>query len=165
MNVDFINPFVESISSILSTMAQLSCERGQPYIKTDQQNLGVVSGLIPMVGDDVHGSLAISFSTATILTISSNMLGETIIELDDSCKDLTGEITNMLSGGARKILWQKGYNFEMSQPQIFTDQPIKHLISVPIIVIPFETEPGKFYIEVALGKRLPKAKLIHHNLG
>ncbi len=160
MNVDFINPFVASISNILVSMAQLECQRGKPYVKADQKMLGSVTGLIPMVGDDVHGSLAISFSTSTIVRIASNMLGEDIHELDDSCQDLTGEITNMLSGGARKLLWQNGYNFEMAQPKILMEPELEHLVKVPVIVIPFTTEPGEFFIEVALGKRLPKAKLL-----
>ena len=62
MNVDFINPFVESIDNILVTMASMSCEYGKPYLKPDEKALGVVTGIIPMSGESVRGSLAISFS-------------------------------------------------------------------------------------------------------
>lgn len=160
MNVDYINPFVESIDNILKTMASMWCEHGRPYLKNDHAPLGVVTGIIPMQGDEVSGSLAISFSEPVILMISSRMLGEEITQLDESCHDLTGELTNMLSGGSRRILWQKGYQFEMAQPLILkSNQDIKHLTDVPVIVIPFDTQAGPFFIEVALGKTLKKANL------
>ncbi len=163
MNVDYINPFVESINNILVTMASMSCEYGRPYLKPDSAPLGAITGLIPMTGDAVSGSLAISFTPPVILLISSRMLGEEITEVDDTCHDLTGELTNMLSGGARRILWEKGYQFEMATPLVLRDTPeVKHLTDAPVIVIPFETQAGHFFIEVALGSALRKAALLQN---
>ncbi len=160
MNVDFINPFVETINNILATMASMSCEYGKPYLKDGRQPLGVVTGIIPMSGDSVKGSLAISFSAGAIIKISSSMLGETISEVDETCHDLTGELTNMLSGGARKLLWEKGYDFEMAKPGVLTgDTEIPHEVSGPVLVIPFETSAGPFFIEVVLSSRLQRAAL------
>ena len=163
MNVDFINPFIETIDNILATMAQMTCEHGKPYLKEGQSPLGVVTGIIPMSGDSVHGSLAISFHENTILKISSAMLGEDITELDDTCTDLTGELTNMLSGGARKLLWGEGYNFEMSTPKMISgDTPIKHSVEGPVVVIPFSTKVGSFYIEVVVSSKLRRAAVEHN---
>lgn len=162
MNVDFINPFVETINNILATMASISCEYGKPYLKQDHYPLGVVTGLIPMSGESVRGSLAISFSAGAIISISSNMLGEDVQEVDETCHDLTGELTNMLSGGARKILWEKGYDFDMAKPGIVSgDHFIEHDAEGPVIVIPFETKAGPFFIEVALTHKLKRAELQH----
>ena len=157
MNVQFINPFIETISNILATMASMTCEHGKPYLKEGEDPLGVVTGLIPMEGDAVNGSLAISFNEDTILKISSSMLGEEVAEFDDTCKDLTGELTNMLSGGARKLLWEGGYSFEMATPRMLTgDAPVIHHVEGPVVVIPFDTKAGEFFIEVVIGSRLRK---------
>ncbi|WP_430462800.1 chemotaxis protein CheX [Thalassolituus sp. LLYu03] len=162
MNVDFINPFVETINNILATMASMSCEYGQPYLKADAHPLGVVTGVIPMSGETVRGSLAISFSAGAIICISTNMLGEEVKEVDDTCRDLTGELTNMLSGGARKLLWEKGYDFEMAKPGILSgDADVTHDAEGPVIVIPFVTKAGPFFIEVALSNKLQRAELHH----
>lgn len=161
MNVVFINAFVESINNILATMASMSCEYNKPYLKQDQQPLGVLTGMIPMAGENVKGSLAISFSEGAILRISSKMLGEEITSLEDGCKDLTGEITNMLSGGARKILWEKGYDFDMARPMLLSGaERIAHPVAGPVMVIPFETRSGPFYIEAVFASRLNRAKSI-----
>ncbi|MEK9712552.1 MAG: chemotaxis protein CheX [Thalassolituus sp.] len=161
MNVNFINPFIETIDNILATMASMTCEHGKPYLKEDAQPLGVVTGVIPMSGDAVEGSLAISFNDTTIVHITSSMLGEEISEFDDSCRDLTGELTNMLSGGARKLLWEQGYNFEMATPQMISgDTPVVHNVEGPVVVIPFKTKAGSFYIEVVVGSRLKRAEVV-----
>ncbi|MCB2386863.1 MULTISPECIES: chemotaxis protein CheX [Oceanospirillaceae] len=160
MNVEFINPFVETINNILATMASMSCEYGKPYLKEGRQPLGVVTGIIPMSGDSVRGSLAISFSAGAIIKISSSMLGESIAEVDETCHDLTGELTNMLSGGARKLLWEKGYDFDMAKPGILSgEMDIPHETTGPVLVIPFETSAGPFFIEVALSSSLKRAVL------
>jgi chemotaxis protein CheX len=161
MNVVFINAFVESINNILVTMASMSCEYQKPYIKNDHRPLGIMTGIIPMAGDSVKGSLAISFSEGAILKISSAMLHEEITSLDDGCKDLTGELTNMLSGGARKILWEKGYDFDMAQPLLLSGvDAVRHSVVGPVMVIPFATRAGPFYIEAVFDSRLARARTI-----
>jgi len=159
MKVEYINPFVETINNILATMAQLSCEYSKPYVKDNDMALGVVTGIIPMTGDAVKGSLAITFSEGAIIKISSNMLGEEVTEFDDTCKDLTGELTNMLSGGARKLLWEQGFDFDMATPQLLVGEDmIAHSVQGPVVVIPFETKAGPFFIEVVFNNRLDRAK-------
>ena len=161
MNVDFINPFVQSATDILITMASMTVEHERPYLKQGSEPLGVVTGLIPMEGDSVHGSIAISFEENTIMKVASAMLGEEVKDFEPTCTDLTGELTNMLSGGARKLLWEKGFNFEMAQPTISQGEEIKHLSAGPVIVIPFNTKAGDFYIEVALEENLSRAGFAH----
>ncbi|WP_028292847.1 chemotaxis protein CheX [Oceanobacter kriegii] len=158
MNVEYINPFVETINNILATMAQLSCEYSKPYVKDGDVALGVVTGVIPMEGETVKGSLAISFSEGAIVKISSNMLGEEVLGFDETCRDLTGELTNMLSGGARKLLWEKGFDFEMATPELLTGEDlIAHSVAGPVMVIPFDTKAGPFFIEVVFNSRLDRA--------
>ena len=60
-----------------------------------------VSGIIGMTGS-ARGSLALSFSANSILKIVSNMLGENYKEINGEVRDAVGEITNMISGVARK---------------------------------------------------------------
>ena len=76
MNVEFINPFLESIVNVLSTMAQLEAKPGRPMIKKDDVAQGDVTGLIGMTGEQARGSLAVSFSEQAILEISKQRLGD-----------------------------------------------------------------------------------------
>ena len=150
MKVEFINPFLKSVLNVLSTMAQINATASKPHLKTDNEAKGDVTGIIGMAGENVKGSLAISFTESCILKIASNMLGEEITEMSNDTSDVVGEITNMVSGGAKAELSQSGYKFDMAIPTTITgkNHTINHNSKGPLIVIPFSTEDGNFFIEV-----------------
>ena len=116
-----------------------------------QQAKGDVSGVIGMTGS-ARGSLALSFSENSILKIVSNMLGENHTEINNDVRDAVGEITNMISGVARKKLESQGFNISAAIPTVVAgkDHAILHVMGGPSIIIPFETDNGSFVIDVCL---------------
>ncbi|MCP5326148.1 MAG: chemotaxis protein CheX [Oceanospirillaceae bacterium] len=161
MNVQFINPFIESILEVLATMALLEAHSAAPYLKDNTRPLGVISGFIKMEGELVRGSIAISFERETLLQICHNMLGEPVTELNDDARDLVGEITNMLTGGAKRRLWDMGYNFELATPEIHSEDVyrVEHIVQGKVVVIPFTTQAGRFFIEVCFDDARVKAEV------
>ncbi|MBW2147225.1 MAG: chemotaxis protein CheX [Deltaproteobacteria bacterium] len=152
MDVKFINPFVDATLNVLRTMAGLNPTNGKPYLKAEKKSKGEVTGLIGLVGAKTRGSFAVSFQESCIKQIVSNMLGEEIPEMNGDVLDAVGELTNMISGGARAKLAEQGLDFEMAVPMVITGtgHNITHITDHPIIVIPFETEAGSFFIEACL---------------
>jgi chemotaxis protein CheX len=150
MNVKYINPLLESTITVLSTMASVKVTPGKPSVKEGQQALGDVSGMIDLSGPDTQGSLAISFTTPVILDITQKMLGETIDTIDETVVDVVGEITNMITGSAKRIYSEQGMEFDLTLPSMSVglDQPIKHSVKGSPILLPFSTEAGDFYIEL-----------------
>ncbi|HCE52346.1 MAG TPA: chemotaxis protein CheX, partial [Shewanella baltica] len=118
MNVNFINPFLQSLLNVISTMASMDLTPGKPQIKSDNLAKGDVSGLIGLVGPQTKGSLSITFEQKLVLQIMQNMLGENPGKINEEVTDLVGEITNMVTGGAKNLLGQKGYEFEMATPMV-----------------------------------------------
>jgi len=151
MNVQFINPFLEGTLDVLKTMAMMEPAVGKPYVKKDCQAIGDVSGVIGMTGS-ARGSLALSFSEKSILMIVSNMLGEQYMEINDDVRDAVGEITNMISGVARKKLESQGYNISAAIPTVVSgkNHAIHHVLGGPSIIIPFNVTNGPFYVDVCL---------------
>lgn len=153
MNVDIVNPFLSSMSNVLVTMASLAPIATGPKLKTDNLPPGDVTGIIPLSSPQAVGSLALSFSEPVILHIAENMLNEKFVEINDEVADLVGELTNMVTGGAKQILDQKGYDFDMATPTIIRGkgQVISHVGSNGnVIVVPFNTDAGEFYVEVCI---------------
>ncbi|MBA4374184.1 MAG: chemotaxis protein CheX [Thermodesulfovibrio sp.] len=152
MNVEFINPFLESIIKVLATMANTEAIPGKPFLKSDKSAKGDVTGVIGLTGDKARGSLAITFTEPAVLHIISQMLGEEIKVVDGEVADGVGEITNMVTGGAKKILSEKGYIFSMAIPTtiIGKNHSISHQTNGRIVCIPFETAAGSFFVEVCL---------------
>ncbi len=150
MNVKYINPLLESTVTVLSTMAMVDVTHGKPSLKSDAHPLGDITGMIDLAGKDAQGSLAISFSTAAILDITEKMLGETVDSINDTVIDVVGEITNMITGSAKRIYSEQGMEFDLTRPSmtIGTDEPLQHSVNGNPILLPFHTDAGKFYVEL-----------------
>jgi chemotaxis protein CheX len=150
MNAEIINPFLESMKNILATMATMEITADKPSIKKDNTARGDVTGVIGMTSPQAKGSLAITFTESLLREICKRMLGEEIDGMDDTATDLAGEITNMVSGGAKRLLGEKGYMFEMAIPAVISGKghAVHHKSQGPKILIPFTSDYGKLFIEV-----------------
>ncbi|MEW5725783.1 MAG: chemotaxis protein CheX [Thermodesulfobacteriota bacterium] len=152
MDVKYINPFLSGTINVLKTMAFMDVKPGKPFLKKDSIATGDVSGIIGLTGN-ATGSLSVTFNFTLIQQIMRNMLGEEVQEVTNDVRDAVGELTNMISGDARRLLQQEGLQLTAAIPTIVAghNHTIKHVLSGPIIVIPFESEGGGLaLVEVSL---------------
>ena len=154
MNVEFINPFIASLTNVLKTMAQTELKPGKPKKKSDTVARGDVSGMIGLVGDSIKGSLSITFEEPLALEIMNRMLGEKPSVIDDEVSDMVGEIANMVCGGAKLALAEHGYEFGMATPIVVSgkNHSINHQVDGPKMIMPFSHEFGKAYLEICFNK-------------
>lgn len=151
MDASLINPFINATINVLETMAFVKCKAEKPYLKKDDVAKGDVTGVIGITGES-NGTIAVTFEEVTILKIVSNMFGEEMKELNNEVADAVGELTNMISGQARRELEENGKVFEAAIPSVVSgkNHQITHYTDGPKIAIPFITEGGRFTIEVCL---------------
>lgn len=116
--------------------------------------MGDVTGVIGLAGEREQGSMAIVFTKPAILQIVSSMLGEEFSEVNSDILDCVGELTNMISGGARASLAKLGMKFEMALPTMIQGDHhiVAHKTGAPVICIPFSIEKGDFYIEACINQ-------------
>ena len=154
MNVEFINPFLSSLVNVLSTMANTTITPGQPRIKIDEVARGDVSGLIGMVSPQTTGSFSITFEESLAVEIMFRMLGERPKGITPDVTDMVGEITNMVTGGAKRILGEKGFDFTMATPVVVSGKghTISHKSEGAKILMPCDSDFGKVHIEVSFDK-------------
>ncbi|MBF0223955.1 MAG: chemotaxis protein CheX [Desulfobacterales bacterium] len=153
MDAKLINPFINATMNVLETMAFVKSKCGKPYLKKDDTAKGDVTGVIGLTGE-TNGTIAVTFDELSILKIVSNMFGEEITQLNHEVADAVGELTNMISGQARRELEELGKVFEAAIPSVITGKghTIIHYTDGPKIAIPFTTDEGAFTIEVCLEK-------------
>ena len=150
MNSEFVNPFLSSFINVLQTMAMLEIKPGRPSLKKDAIARGDVSGLIGMAGPEISGSFAISFEKDLALNIFEMMVGESVDDIGEDIIDMVGEITNMVTGGAKRQLGEKGYDFNMATPIVVTGpgHTITHQVDGTKVLMPFKSDKGNAYIEI-----------------
>ncbi len=149
MDVKLINPFINATLNVLETMAFMKVKPGKPYLKKDNVAKGDVTGVIGLTGA-ANGTISVTFQEKCILAIVSNMLGEKMVRLNGDIADAVGELTNMVSGQARKELEELGRTFKAAIPSVIMGRAhsIAHYTNGPRIAIPFYTDNGDFTIEV-----------------
>ena len=152
MKAEYINPFLNAAIKVLGTMAATKVTPGKPHIKEGNKTWGIVSGIIGLAGQQITGNMVISFDKPSILGIVSRMLMETYADITPDVIDAVGEITNMISGGAKAALSEQGFQFEMATPIMMVGEglEITQLTKEPVISLDFITQEGKFVIEACL---------------
>ncbi len=150
MDILIINALLDSLMKIFNTMVGVMPEAGVPVPKDNDISMGDVTGMMLMEADKTKGSMAISFSKGAIAKVANKMLGDKLKQIDDTARDLTGEMTNMLVGGAKSILAERGYMFDMSTPEIFSGKKhrVEHKYKGQTVILPFKLEKDAFYLEI-----------------
>ena len=150
MDILMTNALLESLFTIFSTMVRLKIEPGIPVTKHSKAAKGEVSGLIGMNAESTTGSIALSFTLPVIREISRNLLGQEIASINDEAIDLTGEMTNMLVGGAKRILSERGHDFDMQTPQLLRGDghEIIHYNLGKTVLLPLKIKQDEFYMEL-----------------
>ncbi len=153
MNADYINPFLNAAVNVLTTMAFVNPKAGKPFLKKGNKAQGDISGIIGLTGH-TKAVVIFTFTKEAALKIVSSMLGESYTELNQDICDAVGELTNMLSGDARRALAEKGYIFEAGLPSIIKGpgHEIVNLTSGPTVVIPFDVDGATFVVEASFEK-------------
>jgi chemotaxis protein CheX len=150
MDIVMINALLASLFTIFSTMVRLKIQPGDPLLKEHNIAKGEISALIGMNAEGVQGSVALSLSLPAIRLISKSMMDYEITSISDEASNLAGELVNMLVGGAKRILSEKGYDFDMQTPQLLRGDghEITHHHSGRTVLLPIKTGEEEFYIEL-----------------
>jgi chemotaxis protein CheX len=151
MRVEYINPFVKSLSTTFSTMLNCTATRGAIKLKQDRCASYEISGVIGLSGKAV-GTAVVSLSREVALKATSAMLMTDATEIDSDVIDAVGEIANMVAGAAKAELSE--YELSISLPSVITGKghEVRFPSNVTPICVPFETEWGQLNLEVGLAE-------------
>ncbi|MGV8933071.1 MAG: chemotaxis protein CheX [Gallionellaceae bacterium] len=142
-----IAALLESLSIIFATMVNLKINAGVPVTKQGSSAKGDVTGLIGMQAKGVSASVALTLTLPAIRAISFKLFGEEIASINKEATELVGELTNMLAGGAKRILSEQGHDFDMQTPQLLAGQghDIVHLSSGQTVWLPIAMEQDECF--------------------
>ncbi len=147
-----IAQFVDATTTVLDTMAMTKATPGTPFVKQQAVAQGDITGVIGFSNPKgkSKGTMSLTLTNAAVLGIVSAMLYEEQPEINDAVVDAVGELTNMISGQARKGLVAMGMVFEGAIPSVITGEghTIRHVSTNAILAIPFETAHGPLIVEV-----------------
>lgn len=143
----FLNGHLVDVFETMLSMKATPAPEGQPPEFT-----GRATGSVGFGGDTVTGAVYLHLSADFANRIAATMLGLPPEETlgDNDVNDVIGECTNMLAGGLKSALCDKGYECAVSTPAIIrgTSFNIESLPDVRHELMVFECDGARFAVEV-----------------
>ena len=159
ITVDYLNPVIESLEATFQTMCNIKIARTGLQLMENNQALQPVSGIIGISGRAV-GTIVLSLGTQVALHAAKEMLmlDALLDDVDDDVMDAVGELTNMVTGGAKAKL--EAYQLSMSLPNVLCGDNCRlHFPSnCNPIAIPFKCDWGPLALQVGFTFRNHPAK-------
>ncbi|HDS29408.1 MAG TPA: hypothetical protein ENN67_00040 [Firmicutes bacterium] len=149
MKVEHINPFIESVSDLFTTMLGAEVSRGEiGVLKEIPPNRDIVA-LVELNGS-TRGIVAISFPVGTALAMVGRMQGSEVRFVDETVRDSVIELVNLITSGAKSKLSGDGKGFNFGNPSIvrgnsYSVDPHTHSTWLDV---PFTSELGDFCIRM-----------------
>ncbi len=153
IDVDFINPFIDSSMKTLNGLCGVKdIQAEKPYLLADEELAIDISGTLAITSPYFKGSIAISFDDQVYKDIISKMLEENIGEIDLNNQDGAAEIINIIFGQTKAVLNQRGYRLERAIPSVMRGKghKIYQNTKIPVLLVPFRSNLGKFWIQICV---------------
>ncbi len=138
MDVKFINPFVVAAQVVFKTMLGIEAKMGKPILKDVKSTSGDVTGIMGLVGDR-KGTIAISFREKGAMFVFTTLTGDQCGSISPEVVDSIGELTNIISGQARKEFEKADINLKAAIPMVVVGNNVElnFITKIPIISLPF----------------------------
>ncbi len=156
--INFSKPFIDGAKNVFKTMVFSELEHGKPQLKSNPIAKGDISAIMGLSGKLIKdgqettfkGMFVMSFPESTYCKVASAMLMEEHSEITDDIIDVGAELTNIITGNAKKNLNPDGYFLDMSTPSTVSgkDHKVNYPSNTIVIMIPMNSSHGEFFIEL-----------------
>lgn len=149
---EFLNTVLGSVAHTFKVAIRTEVKPGKTRMRgPDEELTGDVAGLVGLISNHFTGSLTLIFPEKTYLAVMSRMLEVEFLAISEDIADGAAEIMNMILGHAKTTLNEKGYGFQQAIPSVIRGTGIQiYTDAQPSILIPYTSDAGDFYVELAL---------------
>lgn len=149
MKVEHINPFIESVQHLFSTMLNTEVRRGNLGVAANASRPREITALIGLSGR-VRGTVALALPIPTALAMVNRMLDRETRIMDDTVLDGVSEMVNIVAGGAKSKFGGDGPPIDLSLPTIIRgdNYSVDYPSSSTWLEVPFTSDLGSFSLRV-----------------
>ncbi len=150
LDTEFISPFLVGVKKVFGDMVGLDPIPLQSSSYSEAVPYGDIASVMPMECATVKGQLCISFTSSALLNVTELLLRENLDEVNDIALDVAGEMTNIVTGVAKALLVERGFNFSLARPATFLadDYGQISLTGMPRTVVPYDIPSGKIFVDL-----------------
>lgn len=152
MDVNNINPFIKSFTSVMPQLGFTEIKKGKLSLKNKDL---VCSGIVVVVGivGDIKGNIVYSLDIESAKNIASTMMmGQPVEEFNEISKSALSELSNMLTANAITIFSEQGVDVDISTPTLFEGRDISiKMSSKKVICIELFADEIPIEINISIG--------------
>ena len=120
----YANPFIIGTKHVFKTMLDIDLAAHAPFMKDDRRTTADVTGVMGFTGDR-RGTMSFSMSISGALKIYERLMCENFDQISPEIIDAVGELTNIISGQARKELEKESLRLTAHVPMVFVGKNIE----------------------------------------
>ncbi len=142
MNVEYINPIIQTSKRILLEAANVNTKVGKVYTRQSPYSVSGIAAIIGITGS-IRGQAMFSTTTRNARRIASAMFGiQTDVgdgELDDIGKSAFAEMANMIMGNYLGLLPKQNFLVDITPPTIIISDKVscsqtkQTIICIPLL--------------------------------
>ena len=158
MKAEFINPFLQAASEVLSAELGSTPRRGNIGLQRSAYTSDDVTAVVGVTGS-VAGMVLYAMTETTARAIVAKMMGQDFPEFDALAQSGIAEIGNVITGRAAVLLAEAGFPSDLAPPMLLIGHgTLVSTLDVQRLVIPLDTDYGAIEVQVAL-RETPAASL------
>jgi len=148
VDVSYINPFIEAVDSVFTTMLDVKPRRNGLGVSDGRAKGEVITSLVGISGQ-ISGVVALRFPPQTALVLAGRMLGNEVSEVNDEVTDAISEMVNMVAGSA-KAKFNHDPPLELGLPTVVegSGYRLRYPTKSVWLAVPFSSDAGDFTMEV-----------------
>jgi chemotaxis protein CheX len=153
LNAEYVLPFTNALRSTVQTMIGIQAKAQPSYFKGNKKTPGDVSAMLGISGRNFVGTITLKFPQELMKKVYSLMIGEedlpSILEIE--LYDAVAELVNIVVGGGKKVLSEKGVHFNITVPTSSkVDDNINYGPQANVVVVPFSIDGEEFHMELMM---------------
>lgn len=152
MDVNHINPFLQSSISVIQAVTQLNLTVGKPELTNFQLNDDMYVIKVGIIGS-IEGQAILAFEEVNAKDVASRMMmGMPVDTIDELAASALNELSNMIMGNTATIFSTKGIVVDITTPVACRGSQMDVGVAYQGIRVPLLNE-GKEYIGLYIGMK------------
>ena len=148
MNMELIQPFINSLDAVISEMMRCSARIADVTMEDGSYQRTGVAALVLLSGD-IEGRIILDMDAAAASHVASNLSEITGVPSEETTREIVCELTNMVIGNSVTQLNNRGFNFRVHPPEIFMiDVGPNGTLHRETVLLRFELPKGAVFLNI-----------------
>ncbi len=153
MNVEILNPFLDSFNHAVSSFFASSVKKSKVDLMDPYDPNADVYVALAVMGD-INGTVFFSAKKKDALIIASKMIGTTLEQFDTLSASALQELLNITSGGAATKLSALGLETNISPPVLIDSERLKDVPLQPVLSVQLKIEEIDFCFNLSIKEKV-----------